>query len=386
MTIAENVPTLPTVFLVDDERNNLLLLKRSLRGHNYNLRTFSDGADVIEAIEGGEIPDLILSDVMMPRVDGYALCEWVKKAPTTAMIPMVLVTGMTEFHSKVRGLDAGADDFLHKPFHPLELRSRVKSLLRIKALNDQLEDKNIQLADEKVLLERLVRERTQELDSLNMGLIAALERANKMNDEDTGNHIKRVCMYSEMLAEGLGTAPETSLKISRYASLHDVGKVGIPDQILKKPGRLTDDEWVEMRRHTIYGYEILVLAGADEIACNIALCHHERWDGTGYPYKLQGAQIPIEARIVALADVYDALTSKRCYKPAFAVEKAEQIIRENIGKHFDPEIVSIMFAQSEKVDQIRQRYRDTGTNEPVETIELDRPPLHIQKRMQDSTH
>ena len=376
----------PTIFLVDDERNNLLLLERSLREYNYDLRFFSDGAEVLAALELGETPDLILSDVMMPHVDGFQLCELVKKNPNTAMIPLVLVTGMTEIRSKVRGLEAGADDFLHKPFHPLELRSRVKSLLRIKALNDQLEDKNAQLednnqllADEKVLLERLVRERTRELESLNIGLTAALERANRMNDEDTGNHIKRVCLYAEMLANGFGLDSETSLKVFRYASLHDVGKVGIPDQILKKPGPLTAEEWVEMRKHTIYGYELLVLAGADIVARNIALCHHERWDGAGYPYGLMGEEIPIEARVVTLADVYDALTSKRCYKPAFSAEKTERIIRQDSGKHFDPEIVQILFDNMDRVAEIRAQYQDTGDG-PSEIISVTQPPRHILER------
>lgn len=369
----------PIIYLVDDEENNLRLFQRSLRPFDYDLRCFSDGQDVLDALAAQDaIPDLILSDVMMPRVTGYEVCRTVKEDPRTAMVPIVLVTGLNEIKDKVRGLEAGADDFLHKPFHPLELRARVKSLLRIKSLHDTLESQNRLLADEKVLLEQAVRERTHELEELTIGLTAALERANRLNDEDTGAHIKRVCMYSELLARGLGLDESTCVKIGRFASLHDVGKVGIPDQILKKPGRLTEEEWVEMRRHTIYGYELLRLAGTDVIAQNIALCHHEKWDGTGYPYGLRAETIPIEARIVTLADVYDALLSKRCYKDAFPLAMAEEIIRKDTGRHFDPSVVAVLFERADDVQQIRDTYRDAEGDDNPTGVTMQRPPTHLR--------
>ncbi|MFT7621791.1 MAG: putative two-component system response regulator [Myxococcota bacterium] len=372
----------PVVYLVDDEENNLLLFKRSLKPFDYQLETFRDGREVLDALAAGGLPDLILSDVMMPRVNGYEVCELVKKDPRTAMVPIVLVTGLHEIKDKIRGLEAGADDFLHKPFHPLELRARVKSLLRIKSLHDQLDAKNRLLGNEKVLLEELVRERTHELEDLTVGLTAALEKANRLNDEDTGNHIKRVCLYSEMLAQGLGLDPSMCQSIGRYASLHDVGKVGIPDGILKKPGKLTPEEWTEMQRHTVYGYELLRVAGADVIAQNIALCHHEKYDGTGYPYGLKDIQIPIEARIVTCADVYDALLSKRVYKPAFSQEKAESIIRSGSGRHFDPDVVAVLFDNREQCESIRQAYVDTDEEQPiVEEITMERPPRHLAEHL-----
>jgi putative two-component system response regulator len=246
-------------------------------------------------------------------------------------------------------------------------------LLRIKSLNDQLDAQNRLLADEKALLEQAVRERTTELDQLTIGLTAALERANRLADADTGAHIKRVCAYSELLARGLGMEAEICHKIGRFASLHDVGKVGIPDHILKKPGKLTPEEWVEMKRHTIYGFELLQIAGAD-----VALCHHEKFDGSGYPYGLSGEAIPIEARIVALADVYDALLSKRVYKAAYPLEEAATIIRSGAGSHFDPDIVDVMVRNDEEVQEIRNSFRDGDSDAPTETVTMDRPPLHLR--------
>jgi len=372
------------VFLVDDEENNLVLFRRSLRTYGYDLRCFSNGRDALMAIESGEaMPDIIVSDVMMPQLNGYQLCDWVKKNPLTATVPVVLVTGLNDVRDKVKGLEAGADDFLPKPFHPLELCARVKSLLRIKRYSDRLASTNRLLADEKLLLENRVRERTSELEELTIGLTAALERANKMNDEDTGNHIKRVSHFSVLIGRGLGLDAEMCLKIGRFASLHDVGKVGIPDSILKKPGKLTPDEWKEMKRHTIYGYELLRLAGAHRVAQNIALCHHEWYDGTGYPYGLKGSVIPIEARIVALADVYDALTSKRCYKDAFSEETAENMIIDSRGKHFDPDVVDVFFRSRPEIDAIRDRFQDTHTEAPSEErVSMDRPPRHLIERIE----
>ncbi|MEC8024178.1 MAG: HD domain-containing phosphohydrolase [Myxococcota bacterium] len=374
----------PTLFIVDDEPNNLMLFRRSVAECNYTVHDFADGHDALEALRQGLCPDLILSDVMMPKVSGYELCERVKAHEDWCKIPLVLVTGLNEIKDKIRGLEAGADDFIHKPFHPLELRARVRSLLRIKQQSDQLEKQNQLLSDSNLLLEQRVRERTAELEDITHGLTAALERANRMNDEDTGNHIKRVCKVSELLAHELGLDSATCLKIGRFASLHDVGKVGIPDAILKKPGRLTPEEWVEMKRHTLYGYEILRLAGSDEVAQNIALCHHEKFDGTGYPYGLVGETIPLEARIVAIADVFDALTSKRVYKEAFSLEKSEDYIRANSGLHFDPAVVDILFKSRDQVIAIKNEYRDTA-GEPWaldETVTMEIPPAHIRRRIE----
>ena len=346
------------VFLVDDEDGNLALFSKALSTQGYALKTFGDGAQVLEEVQRGTIPDLVVTDVMMPRMDGFSLCTVLKENPRTRTVPIVLVTGLEDVKDKVRGLEAGADDFVTKPFHPMELKARVRSLMRIKTLTDELEARNLLLLDQKGLLEERVHERTAELEDLTIGIVAALEKANAMKDGDTGHHIRRVCAYAYVLATQLGIPREHAIRIRRYASLHDVGKVGIPDSILKKQGSLDPGEYEQMKRHTLYGYELLGLARADEMARNIALWHHERYDGGGYPHGLKGEDIPLEARIVALADVYDALTTRRCYKDAYSTGEAERIIREESGGHFDPRMVVAMFDAIDAVHGIRARYAD----------------------------
>ena len=353
----------PIIYLCDDEDNNLILFRRALAAHNYEVMSFRNGQELFDGLESFGPPDLILTDVMMPKVNGYQVCEVVKSNPKTKVIPIILVTGLNDLKDKVRGLEAGADDFLSKPFHPLELRARVRSLLRIKKLHDELEAKNSLLNDEKVLLERLVRDRTRELEELNIGLVGALERANELNDTDTGNHIKRVCAYSEVLARALSLPTEMCFRIRRYASLHDVGKVGIPDRILKKPGKLTPEEFDEMKRHAAIGYELLKVANTDPVAQNIAHYHHEKYDGSGYPSGMAGTDIPVEARIVALADVFDALTTKRCYKEAFSEARSLDIIQKDSGRHFDPELVQALLDNLEKFREIHDRYADPTEDE-----------------------
>ncbi len=348
------------VFLVDDEDRNLVLFQKALSTQGYALHTFTNGADVLVHIERGVLPDLVVTDVMMPGMDGLTLCAALKAHPRTRTVPIVLVTGLEDVRDKVRGLEAGADDFLTKPFHPMELKARVRSLLRIKTLTDELEARNLLLIDEKGLLEERVNERTADLEDLTIGIVAALEKANALKDGDTGHHIRRVCAYAHVVAARVGMDREQAAKVRRYASLHDVGKVGIPDSILKKQGRLTVEEYDVMKQHTLYGYELLGLARADEMARNIALWHHERFDGRGYPHGLKGPDIPLAARIVALADVYDALTSRRCYKEAYSTAEAERIIRDESGGHFDPEIVAAMFGAIDTIHTVRARYADPG--------------------------
>ena len=367
------------VFVADDEAPNRILVKRTLASFEFETSTFEDGASLLEAIETCGKPDLIITDVRMPRVDGFEVCKRLKQNPETRHIPIILVTGLNEMKDKVRGLEEGADDFLQKPFHPVELRARAKSLLRLKRLHDLLENENerleevvqertAELADANTRLNHRLEElesahkRLEELrtdlESLNLGLVTALEKANELNDTDTGNHIRRVCAYSEVLARGYGLSEDMCKRIRMYASLHDVGKVGIADSVLKKPGKFTPEEFEEMKRHTILGYDLLKAANVDEIACNVALCHHEKFDGSGYPQGLAGESIPIEARVVALADVWDALTNRRCYKDAFPEESARAIIVEDSGTHFDPTLVSILLNSLDAFRAIRAEYPD----------------------------
>jgi len=353
----------PRVYIVDDQRAPRVAASCTLKVSKCDVETFGSAADLLESIQSGEVPDLILADIRMPGIDGFGLCRELRTNPRTNHLPIILMSGVPIPEVRVEGFEAGANDFIQKPFFPEELQARVRVLLDSKHAHDRLTRRNQSL-------EVLVDQRTKELEianrhlhdrftalqqanqnlenlqgeieRVNIGLVTALEKANLLNDEDTGLHILRVCLYSEQLAEGIGMDPEFCRRIRLYASLHDVGKVGIPDAVLKKPGKFTPEEFEQMKTHTEIGYEILRTAGIDVVAQNVARHHHERWDGKGYPMGLSAEDIPIEARIVALADVWDALTQKRCYKEAFPEEKALEILRSERGKHFDPMLVDCL--------------------------------------------
>ena len=359
----------PIVFVVDDEEPNLFILQATFKAQPYKVRTFNSGQSLLEHLESCvDKPDILLLDVMMPGMDGYEVCRRLRSMAPYSRLPIVMVTGLDNVEHRVAGLDSGADDYITKPFHPMEVRARVRSLLRLKFQGDELEDKNLLLADRTVHLEATVRERTKELEDTTLGVVAALEKANELNDTDTGRHLLRVCSYSELLANGLDLPGYQVNSIRRYASLHDVGKVGLPDQLLKKPGPLTQIEFEEMKKHTVMGYELLRLARADTLALNIALCHHEKYNGRGYPYGLTAEQIPVEARIVALADVFDALTTRRCYKNAYPLEQARQIIEEERGHHFDPKLVDIHLENWDLVVGILDRYQDTNVDSALGAV------------------
>lgn len=352
---------LPVVYAVDDEDANLYILRATLKSENYDVVTFKSGVEMLAQLEDSpRRPDMLLLDIMMPEMDGFEVCRRMRAMPEYSRLPIIMVTGLDDVKHRVEGLEIGADDYLTKPFHPMEARARVKSMLRIKTLGDELEGKNSLLSDEKLHLEQLVRERTVEMENLTIGVVAALEKANELNDPDTGNHIMRVSGYSELLARKLGQGPRFVNKIRRYASLHDVGKVGVPDDLLKKPGPLTPEEFEEMKLHTVLGYELLELARSDPMAKNIALSHHEKFNGKGYPNGLSGQDIPMEARIVAVADVFDALVTKRCYKNAYPLQMARDIIEEERGRHFDPEVVDAHLNSWDEVLGILQQYSDSS--------------------------
>ena len=349
---------MPRVFIADDDKNNFLLVKLTLEPLGVECRYFPNGLTLVDAVEGGEEPDLIILDILMPQMDGLEATKRLRASKKTRHIPIILLTGLNQIEDKVKGLEAGADDFISKPFHPLELRARVRSMLRIKQMHDELQMKNRLLEDERVHLAQLVDERTRELEELTLGIVAAFERANSYNDLDTGKHIRRVIEYSATLATAMKLPSEFVMKIRRYAGLHDVGKVVVPDRILKKNSALTPEEFEEMKRHTLYGYELLKLVNADPVAQNIALCHHERWDGKGYPKGLKGEEIPLEARIVALADVYDALTTQRVYKAAIDLETSANLIVLDRGKRFDPKVVDTFIQVRSDFESIWLRYSE----------------------------
>jgi putative two-component system response regulator len=333
-------------------------IREALEPFGYRLTITHDGKKAMMVLRK-LVPDLIISEVDVPEVNGFDLCRFMKKEAEYRVIPFLLVTSFYNLEHKVKGFHVGVDDFLYYPFHELELRARVSSLLRIKHFYARLQS-------EKEHLDDLVRRRTKELEQLNLSLISALEGANRLKDLSTGNHVRRVSEYAAMLADGCGLDHFSVSLIRTYASLHDVGKIGLPDHILKKTGKLTTEEFEEMKRHTTFGYELLKQAGVSEVAQNIALCHHERWDGQGYPQRLTGNDIPVEARVVALADVYDALTTKRSYKEAMPLAEARERILFLSGRHFDPSLCDAFASIAERFDDVAHHFGDAeGMTEPA---------------------
>ena len=355
-----------TLLVVDDVPENLLLMSELLRPH-YHLRVASGGEKALQ-IARRSPPDLILLDVMMPDMDGYEVCRRLKEDPSTSDTPILFLTAKDQAEDESHGLELGATDYLGKPFEPTVLLARVRSQLRLKAAADQLRARNAEL-------DREVEQRTHELQAVHDVTILALASLAETRDNETGNHLRRTQNYVRALALRLREQPRFAAQLDdqaiellyKSAPLHDIGKVGIPDHILLKPGRFEPHEFEVMKRHPRLGYEALVkaeeLLGMQvpflRIAKDIALCHHEKWDGSGYPQGLHGEAIPLSARLMAIADVYDAVISRRVYKPEMPHEKAVAIIREGCGSHFDPAVVEAFLSLEEEFQDIARRYADT---------------------------
>lgn len=351
------------VLVVDDEALNRELLADLLAPLGYEVRLAENGQRALELV-GNDPPDVILLDVMMPDLDGFEVARRIKSDKTAQGIPVVMVTALNSVEDRVKALQAGANDFLSKPVDRLELEATVGSQMQVKAYHDFMKNYQIKLEAE-------VARRTEELSTTLLKLkrasldtIMRLARAAEYKDEDTGSHILRMSSYAAVVARHLGLGETVAQWILYAAPMHDVGKIGIPDEILLKPGKLNDAEWVIMRTHTTIGASILsgAKAGYLKLAEIIALTHHERWDGQGYPNGLKGNQTPLVGRITAITDVFDALTTKRPYKDAFPLEKAYAIIREGRGSHFDPEVVDAFFAVEQEILAIKEKYGDDELN------------------------
>jgi putative two-component system response regulator len=347
-----------SILVVDDVAGNRKILATIInKNTKYDVSLASDGNALLESIEYN-IPDLILLDIMMPGMDGYEVARILKSRDQTKDIPILFITAVTEVESIVKAFESGGVDYITKPFNKSELLARISAHMQLKKMRDELKQKNALLADRELHLLSMVEEKTRKLEKTTSALITALESANFFNDTDTGNHIKRVSEYSSLLARMYGADTDFIKRIRLYSSLHDVGKVGIPDSLLKKPGKYTDDEFTQMQDHVVIGARMLDDPEIDQMARNIALYHHERWDGTGYVHQLEGENIPLEARIVSLADVYDALSHKRVYKDAYPREKVDEIIRENSGKQFEPRLVDIYFEKKKEIEEIKNVFSD----------------------------
>lgn len=347
------------ILVVDDEELNRRLMEAMLLSMGYEVLSARDGVEALQAAQDHPV-DVILLDIMMPRMNGFEAARQLKEMEKTSHIPIVMVTALSEVNDRVKALQSGADDFLTKPVDQTELKARVHSLLQVKAYHDHMRE-------DKKLLEEEVARKTEELrkafeviKSSSLDTIYRLSRAAEYRDEDTGTHIKRMSNYSAAVARKMSLVDKAVETLLYAAPMHDVGKIGIPDRILLKPGKLDADELDVMRQHTVFGSKILegATSGFLRLAEVVALTHHEKWDGSGYPRGLKGKEIPLVGRIVAIADVFDALTTRRPYKEPFTLDKSYAIIRESRGSHFDPDVVDAFFAAEDEILSIKEKYKD----------------------------
>jgi len=328
----------PTLLLVDDEPTNLQILRHTLQD-DYRLLFAKRGQAALDLV-GADRPDLILLDVMMPGLSGYAVCERLKQQPETTTIPIIFITAMADTSNEQQGLELGAVDYITKPFNAHIVRARVRthlSLVHVRALEES-----------------------------RLRVVQCLGAAAECKDNETGRHVIRMSHYAQTLARAAGYSEHAATELLHAAPLHDVGKIGTPDAILRKPGALNAEEWAVMQQHTLIGTRIIGehADGLLHLAAIIARSHHERWDGSGYPDGLAGEDIPHAARIAAIADVFDALTSVRPYKKAWSLEEALDYIQAASGKHFDAELVTLFMGCLPAIKDIAARWSDDAIDAP----------------------
>jgi putative two-component system response regulator len=360
------------IMIVDDEPVNIKVVRKYLQIAGYtDFIITSESPKAMEMIRR-EKPDVILLDVMMPQVSGLKILQEIRTDPELAHLPVLILTASTDAETKHSALELGATDFLAKPVDASDLVPRVRNCLLVKAHHDHLARYSNHLETE-------VRVRTAELEKSRLQAVHCLARAAEYRDDDTGRHVIRVGKYAGIIAREMGFPPEQITMIESAAQLHDVGKIGIPDSILLKPGRLDPEEFKLMQRHCEYG-RLIILPDAPaepfvpdarqrrrtttrsllELAADIAFTHHERWDGTGYPSNFAGEQIPLEGRITAVADVFDALASKRPYKGAFPLESCLSIVKDGRGRQFDPAVVDALLRRVGEITTVREHMADAA--------------------------
>lgn len=363
------------VLIIDDEPLMIRIIEKHLRDVGVcNIQGIDNAAHALMTIRD-TLPDVVLLDVYMPNVSGLEILRGIQDDNRLQNISVIVLTASTDEDIKVRALDLGAADFLRKPVQPTELFARLKNTLMAKAYQDHLREYS-------KFLERVVVEKTVELETSRLEVIECLTRAAEFRDDDTGRHVLRVGRYARIIGAELGMDEGALYVLEQAAKLHDIGKIGIPDAILLKPGKLSSEEFEIMKEHCNYGERIIqrmshsetlqlrkhTEMGASilqttrspilEVALKIVLTHHERWDGSGYPQGIAGLQIPLEGRITAVADVFDALSNKRPYKPAFSTEKSFSIMREQRGAQFDPRVLDAFFARRTEVIRTQIEFAD----------------------------
>lgn len=380
--VIEYARTLPTILVVDDMPENLELYRRMLAPKGYSVIPANGGEAALEIVAATP-PDVILLDLMMPGMDGFEVCERLKRNFSTRHIPIIMITGVAEHDANIRALESGVDDFLTRPIDPVLLEARIRSSVKSKAMQDQILRYQKRLEDDKVILEERVRERTVEVERTQQATVFGLARLAESRDPETGEHLERMRRYVREIAIEMATWMKYDgiidsgfVETLYYSSpLHDIGKVGIPDAILLKPGKLSGEEFDIMKTHALIGGDTLKAADEEaggnsflEMGRDIAYYHHEKFDGSGYPHGLLGPDIPLPARIVALGDAYDAMTTKRPYKDPFPHEKTREIILEAAGQHFDPEVVQAFLNREEKFIKIQQELGDRGKMTHLEQV------------------
>ncbi|WOQ13840.1 HD-GYP domain-containing protein [Aeromonas media] len=360
-----------TILVVDDTPDNLMLMAELLKD-KYRVKLANNGEKALRILAGDPLPDLILLDIMMPGLSGLQVAEQLQQDARTHHIPIIFLTSMAAVESEIQGLALGAVDYITKPISPSRVLARVETQIKLKAAADFLRDQND-------FLEQEVQRRTREVVAIQEVTIQAMASLAETRDNETGNHIRRTQHYVKLLAELLRDHPrfrhflndETIHLLFKSAPLHDIGKVGIPDHILLKPGRLTKEEFEIMMTHTTLGRDAIQRAEDQlgfpvdflRLAKEIAYSHQEKWDGSGYPQGLSGDDIPISARLMAVADVYDALISHRVYKPGMPHEEAVDIIRQGGGWHFDPDVCAAFLSATEQFKAIAERFSDSDSEQ-----------------------
>jgi putative two-component system response regulator len=377
MSVAEQIEDIDvdkpfSLLVVDDNEMNRDLLLRRLGNSGFQLLSASNGEEALQALRQKAF-DLVLLDIMMPVLDGYETLKQMQQDAELRRVPVIMITALDDVDSAVRCIEMGAVDYITKPFNPVLLKARVDASLERKRLSDQEERYRKQIEHSNEDLSEEVRRKMREVSQSQLAAIFAMSKLAESRDPETGEHLERMREYCKVISEQLSRMPKFRPIINRefvdniYAAspLHDIGKVGIDDNVLLKPGKLTDEEWVLMKRHPVIGAETLREVDRQHpgnafirTGIEIAESHHEKWDGSGYPYGLEGEAIPLVARILALGDVYDALTSKRCYKDAFSHAKSRSIIEQGRGSHFDPDVVLAFLEMEDEFQRIRSDFQD----------------------------
>jgi putative two-component system response regulator len=371
------------ILIVDDYPQNIKLLEAYLLPHGYKLIKAASGEEALAKLVGNQI-DLILLDVMMPDIDGFEVTRRIRQDDKNRLLPIILVTALRETEDRVKGIEAGCDDFISKPVDKTELLARVRSLLKIKDYNDLRSNYQKELESEVNKRTEELKQASDKLKEASLDTIYRLSVASEYKDQDTGTHIKRMSHYCSAVARHMGLDENTVTAILYAAPMHDLGKIGIPDKILAKPGKLDSVERDIMKLHTIIGAKILNRSDEEfiKLGGTIALSHHEKWDGSGYPNGLKGTAIPISGRIAAIADVFDALTSKRPYKEPCSVEKSLVIIRRWSENYFDPDVVDAFMAIQDEILAIKEQY----TEDNRQAFDIPELKSLLQQYDRDESH